>query len=98
MMPTTEEEQMALSAGIQAYLLVHALIPSLEGSKVISDRQALRIIEAAQRKAGILHDAAPTTALTSLRNSGQADARRRLLERRAEKNFRLRCCPDSKRV
>jgi hypothetical protein len=64
MMPITKDEQMALSAGIQAYLLMHALIASLKESKVISDRQALRIIEVAQRKAGMLRDAAPTTALT----------------------------------
>lgn len=63
-MTTTKEEQLALSAGIQAYLLVHALIVSLKEAKVISDRQALRIIEAAHRKAGMLRQAAPTPALT----------------------------------
>lgn len=60
----TRDEQLALSSGIQAYLLVHAVIVSLKEARVISDRQALRIMEAAQRKAGMLQQFAPTTALT----------------------------------
>ncbi len=42
------------ASAIQAYLLVHAVIASLKEASVISDGKALHLMEAAQRKAGML--------------------------------------------
>jgi hypothetical protein len=49
-MAITKDEQLALNSDIQAYLLVHALLASLQEAKVISDRRALKIIERGYRR------------------------------------------------
>lgn len=80
-MASKNEEQLALSAGVQAYALVRALMDHMEDRKVLSDRDVLGIIEAAHRKVDLLRKAAPQLALAMAATSlaGEADTVRKRL-------------------